>query len=139
MLINWISYPSTLLHRAWIHMCWVNDGTTSRAYINGNLSTEYLSPSPFKNIKLDKTGNYSMIFGQEADSFKANFDPKQSMRGKISEFHIWNYTLSSNTINDLSKCKSELQGNIVSWNEKYITFYNVHPEFLNIETLCAPY
>ena len=128
-----------MLHRAWIHMCWVNDGITNRAYINGNLSMEHVSPSPFKSIKLDKTGNYSMIFGQEADSFKANFDPKQSMRGKISEFHIWNYTLSSNTINDLSKCKSELQGNIVSWNEKYITFYNVHPEFLNIETLCAPY
>ena len=128
-----------MVHREWIHMCWLNNGTTSRAYINGNLSMEYLSPSPFENVTLDKPGNYSMIFGQEADSFKSNFDPKQSMRGKISEFQIWNYTLSSKSINDLSKCKSELQGNMVSWDKEYITFHNVHPEFLNIETLCAPY
>ena len=56
-----------MLHREWIHMCWLNNGTTSEAYINGNISLDYLSPSPFKNINMDKSSNYSMIFGQEAD------------------------------------------------------------------------
>ena len=128
-----------MLHREWIHMCWLNNGTTSKAYVNGKISLEYLSASPFKNIKMDKSSNYSMIFGQEADSFKGSFNPEQSFRGKISEFHIWNYTLSANIINEMFNCKSALKGNIVSWDTEYIIFHSVRPEHANIERLCAPY
>ena len=82
---------------------------------------------------MDKSSNYSMIFRQEADSFKGSFISEQSFRGKISEFHIWNYTLSENIIKEISNCKSALKGNIVSWDTEYIIFHSVNPEHTNIE------
>ena len=128
-----------MLHREWIHICWLNNGTTSKSFINGNLSLEYTSTSPFPSIKMNKTAEYSMIIGQEPDSFNGDFDPNQSMRGKMSEFQIWNYTLSSDTITEMSKCKLALKGNIVTWDKEYITFHGVYPVSTSVDEFCAPF
>ena len=128
-----------MTHREWIHICWLNDGTTSKSFLNGKLYTEYSSSSPFRNIKIDKNIDYSMIFGQEADSFKGTFSSAQSLRGRIAEFQIWNYTLSVNIIAEISTCKSTLRGNIVSWAKEYITFHGVQPVITDSGTFCIPY
>lgn len=128
-----------MLHREWIHICWLNNGTTSKAFINGNLSSEQTSTSPFTSIAINKTAEYSMIIGQEPDSLKGDFDPNQSMRGKMSEFNIWNYTLSSDTITEMSKCKSVLKGNIVTWEKEYITFHGINPVLTSVDEFCAPF
>ena len=64
-------------------------------FLNDVLQRQFESISPFNLVrKANKTLQYAMVLGQEPDSFIAEFDGRQSYRGSISGFNMWNYSLS---------------------------------------------
>ena len=79
----------------------------------------------------------SLIFGQEPDSIRYRFDSHQAIIGDISEFNVWNYTLSASKISSLATCESFEKGNIISWEPNNFINSNVKiTRFLDSGTLC---
>ena len=109
-------------HRTWFHLCWSLSTISgiSKFYFNGNKMQEDQFESTANDWALygsDKKLMTSLIFGQEPDSFRGEFDKEQAFLGSLSEFNIWNYTINDDEILQMAKCKKLPQGNIVSWKE----------------------
>ena len=97
------------------------------------------SISPFHYVLNAFNGDqFTMILGQEPDDFNGAFDKRQSLRGKLSELNIWNYTLPDNTIQKIANCNEQYKGNILSWEKRYLTVFGT--TFIDIEEsqFCQP-
>ena len=126
-------------HRVWNHICWLYEESKNVIYVNGNPEHRFNSISPFHYVLKGFNGDqFTMILGQEPDKFNGAFDENQSLWGKISEFNIWNYTISNETIKSIASCKKVSKGNILSWEKKYLTVFGT--EFKDIEQslFCQP-
>ena len=114
-------------HRSWNHVCWYYSSETgnNRLYYNGNLiGQKKVSDLPI--IPGSKTTyDHSLILGQEPDGIRGGFDEDQAFFGTISEFNIWNDTLSSSKIMDIANCKNTYRGNAVAWEKRRFLFKNV--------------
>ena len=86
-------------HRTWTHLCWSYSAHTgeSKYYHNGAiLDTEHL------NVTIDdlalrastEMSKYALILGQEQDEVGGGFQKGEAYIGHLSEFNIWNFTLS---------------------------------------------
>ena len=108
-------------HRTWNHLCWSFSLITgdSTFYHNGDLvetkqaNTEGIDFAMKSSSKMHKA---SFIFGQEPDSIRGGFDQHQAYLGDLSEFNIWNYTLTKTEIHSMANCESFMKGNILSWD-----------------------
>ena len=126
-------------HRAWNHICWLYRENKSVVLVNGKPEYRMDSISPFHYVLKGFNGEqFTMILGQEPDAFNGGFDKTQALRGKISEFNIWNYTLPDETIQNIASCKEFSKGNILSWEKRHLTVFGT--EFLDIEQsqFCQP-
>ncbi|XP_053330377.1 C-reactive protein-like [Spea bombifrons] len=95
----------------WKHTCvsWDSGTGVIELWVNGKLYPRKVSNKGF-TIPVP----YSIILGQEQDSFGGGFDAKQSFVGEISDVHMWDYVL---TPEDIRKVLSnEKSGNVISWN-----------------------
>ena len=135
-------------HRTWDHICWSFSVTnkTSNLYHNG----DWIWSKPVNTAEIDlamksssKMYKASFIFGQEPDSMRGGFDQYQAFLGDLSEFNVWNYTLSENQIRAMATCDSFIKGNIVSWvltdlvvNRKLAIHNVVMTEFSPASKLC---
>ncbi|CAH2326765.1 Hypothetical predicted protein [Pelobates cultripes] len=92
------------------HTCasWDSDTGVVQLWINGKAYPRRVSNKGFTIL-----APYSIILGQEQDSYGGGFDAKQSFVGEISDVHMWDYVLTFEDINNvLSNVKN---GNVVSW------------------------
>ena len=99
----------------------------------------FSSGSPFHHVlKGFKGEQFSFILGQEPDTLNGGFSSIQSFRGKISEFNLWNYSLSAQIIESMGRCEQMPSGNILAWNKAYLTVYGTQAESIDSKTFCEP-
>ena len=121
-LIDWTFVPlKSYHHRTWNHLCWSLSTITgsSKFYHNGEvIGSKQVNTEDIDLAIQGSSEMYgaSLIFGQEPDSFRGGFDRSQSFIGHLSEFNVWNYTLSETKIHSIATCGDIEKGNIVSWN-----------------------
>ena len=135
-------------HRTWNHLCWTLSTITewSTFYHNGNeIGRKQVNTT---NIGLALKGSSQMhgasfIFGQEPDSIRGGFNLHEAFIGDLTEFNVWNYTLSDSEIYSMAACDMFARGNVVSWElnnqatKKNIAVHNVEiTEFANPTVLC---
>ena len=146
---QWVAVDLKLYHhRTWNHICWSFSAITgsSQFYHDGDLiGSKQIN---IKDIDLAMKGSSTMheaslIFGQEPDSIRGGFDQYQAFLGDLSEFNIWNYTLTKTEIYSMSTCESFMKGNILSWDltnliiSKKLDIHNVvMTEFSRGSQLC---
>ena len=118
------------LHRTWNHLCWSLSTITGSSgfYHNGNEifsqqgTTTHIDWAIKGSSEMDES---SLIFGQEPDSIRYRLDSHPAFIGDISEFNVWNYTLSASKIPSLATCESFEKGNIISWEPNNFINSNV--------------
>ena len=135
-------------HRTWNHLCWTLSTITewSTFYHNGNeIGRKQVNTT---NIGLALKGSSQMhgasfIFGQEPDSIRGGFDLHEAFIGDLTEFNVWNYTLSDSEIYSMAACDMFARGNVVSWElnnqatKENIAVHNVEiTAFANPTVLC---
>ncbi len=132
---------SDLPHRKWIHICWLSNDGTNEVWVDGIFKTKYQMSSHFAELlKLGQTNtNYSLIIGQEPDALNSDFDPHQTLRGRISEFNVWNFPINKDTLLALSNCSVVQKGNIARWNDTHMTIHGSNMKTIEYETLCEPF
>ena len=61
--------------------------------------------------RLDKyrslKANGTLILGQDQDAVGGNFDADQALSGKLAQFGIWDYVLTSRDVEKMAECEEE--------------------------------
>ena len=132
---------SKISHRKWDHICWIHSGRNGKFYVNAELSSEIELPGKaFDYLKDYKDETFDMMLGQEPDSWVGDFNPKQTLRGRISEFNVWDYQISMDMLAEMAQCKQGHKGNIAKWGTDYVDFYNVEAQDVDYAEFCTlPY
>ena len=117
-------------HRTWTHLCWSFSALTGEAkyYHDGTVfSTEQFNVTKDDVALKGSTGmsDYALIFGQEQDRIRGGFERGQAYIGHLSEFNIWNKTLSENDILSMASCQTQIKGNVVAWKKSDLIGHNV--------------
>ena len=118
------------IHRTWGHFCWSFSAINgeNKFYYNGILiGIEIITVVNIDVAMHDanKAQEGTLLFGQEPDIMRGEFDKREAFLGDLSELNFWNYTLNDRAIKDLALCKSWLEGNIVSWDISTMIVHNV--------------
>lgn len=79
------------------------------------------------------------MIGQEPDALNSDYDPSQSLRGRVLEFNIWNISLNEDIILGLSNCSMIKKGNIVAWEKSRMKFYGTDFQETSYPTLCQKF
>ena len=128
--------------RSWNHIFWLFDNGFNELYINSKKIKEFsysiLEESIFAFYKQETVFGSAFIFGQEQDTLGGTFSEKQIYQGYITEFNIWDHTLSGDQRDDLFQCSDFPKGNLFSWEEKNLkTFGNATLKpVTNMKELC---
>ncbi|CAM6054348.1 unnamed protein product [Sphagnum tenellum] len=61
-----------------------------------------------------------------------------SPEGQMSDFNIWDRTLSLQELQDWTSCKSMIKGNLVNWETAEFDAFNMTTEMSTTEALCIP-
>ena len=102
------------MHRVWSHVCWtfsVNNGE-SKFYHNGHLlgldqlDVEGVNQAVLDPLEMDDS---ALIFGQEPDIMRGEYDKKEAFLGNVAELNIWNRILSANEILQMASCRNVLK------------------------------
>lgn len=137
-----IFFPSNyskIGHRKWDHICWLHSDNKGKIYVNAELSSVFeLTSGAFDFMDGYRDTTFDMMLGQEPDSWIGDFNPKQTLRGRISEFNVWNSKISFNMVSEMAKCKTRHQGNIAKWEIGNLVFYNTSAQSMQYEDFCAP-
>ena len=117
-------------HRTWTHLCWSYSAQSgeSRYYHDGAV----FGIEQFNVTKEDvalkastEMSDHALIFGQEPDMIRGGFDKGEAYIGHLSEFNIWNHIFSDKDILDMAACKTNIKGNVVSWEKSSLLTHNV--------------
>ena len=117
-------------HRTWTHLCWSFSAITgeSKYYHDGNVvGIEQLNVTS-DDLALKASNEmheYALIFGQEQDIIRGGFEEAEAFLGRLSEFNIWNFTLSTTDILRMATCQKNIKGNIVSWEKSDLSTHGV--------------
>ena len=108
-------------HRTWNHLCWTLSTVTgsSTFYHNGDMiGSKQINTNDidFALKRSSQMQDSAFIFGQEPDSIRGGFDEHEAFIGDLSEFNVWNYTLSGSEIYSMAVCNIITRGNVVSWD-----------------------
>ena len=117
-------------HRTWTHLCWSFSARTgeSRYYHDGvvfgverfNVSNDDVAIWDSREMS-----DSALLFGQEPDTIRGGFEKDEAYLGHMSEFNIWNRTLSDKDILNMALCKTNMKGNIVAWEKSGLLRHSV--------------
>ncbi|KAM3833811.1 neuronal pentraxin receptor [Vipera latastei] len=110
--------PMTLKDGTWHHICitWITRDGIWSVYQDGVEREASDNLASWHSIKPHGV----MILGQEQDTLGGRFDATQAFVGEISQFNMWDHVLMPAEIVGLANCTSQLQGNVVQWDEKLV-------------------
>ncbi|XP_076056281.1 uncharacterized protein LOC143034229 [Oratosquilla oratoria] len=121
----------------WYHIClWFDyPSSTRRVYVQG----EAMAEEQFESLRPFYL-NGTIVLGHDQDDYPGGgFDWYQSLSGKITQVNFWGRALKEEEIRDIARCSSDLQGDIVSWDEApWFKTPKVNREDVALETLCQP-
>ena len=117
-------------HRTWTHLCWSYSARTGKHkyYQDGAVFGIEQFNVTNDDVALkasNEMNDYALIFGQEPDIMRGGFDKGEAYIGYLSEFNIWNYTLSDKEVLGMGLCQTHIKGNIVSWQKSVLVKHNV--------------
>ena len=122
--------------RQWNHICWrSNSNGDNHYFINGEIRHKFYYPLVV--IPSDKKEESAFLIGQEPDTLRNNFYNLEAYRGKISGFNLWNFTLTDVQIIALAKCKTQLKGNVIKWEQTAWKFTNTSPKLIDTSEMCS--
>ena len=109
-------------HRTWTHLCWsfsAVTGTSEFFHDGFPLGKHYLnvSNSDVAIKGFEKMSTTALIFGQEPDMIRGEFDSLEAYLGELSELNIWSYVLTISNIKDMASCKILLKGDVLAWDK----------------------
>ena len=113
-------------HRTWVFLCLALSSITgeTKFYYNGNLIATELGLVN-KNATLLQNSlemyDFALIFGQEPDKIRGDFDEYQAFIGDLAELNIWNFVFNQTEIINMAQCKNWRKGNVVAWRKQNIT------------------
>ncbi|XP_069173660.1 uncharacterized protein [Procambarus clarkii] len=76
------------------------------------------------------------IYGDNARLGQGDL-PSESFSGALSQVNMWDSVLSRNAIASMAACKSDLQGNYISWEAGW-ELHNVTEYDASVESFCQP-
>ena len=127
-------------HRTWNHFCWKYSTIMkdNKFYYNGvfigSVSMTEALPIPIA----DDSKVTSIVLGQDPDVFNGEFSATQLLNGEISELNFWDTILSDEKISAIAKCQSVEKGNVISWEEKFVTNHGAEIiEIFDSDTFCV--
>ena len=129
-------------HRTWTHLCWSFSALTgeSKYYHDGQAFGNERFNVTIDNFALKSSSEMNdsaLIFGQEQDMIRGNFEKGEAYIGHLSEFNIWNFTLDDKDILDMASCETHIKGNVVAWEKSGLITHNVVVEDIeDISNLC---
>ena len=110
-------------------------------YYDGNLAGTKLGLFNKNGTVLQSSSEMydsALIFGQEPDNIRGDFDPFQAFIGELAELNIWNYVMNGTEIMNMAQCTILRKGNVVAWDKTKITIHNVEIKDLeNAHSLCS--
>ena len=109
-------------HRTWTHLCWSFSTLTgiSQFFHDGILLGTHsvnISNTDLAMRGAQKMYDTALIFGQEPDIMRDEFDNFEAYLGELCEFNIWSYILTNSNIMEMASCKRLMRGNVLSWNK----------------------
>ena len=109
-------------HRTWTHLCWSFSTLTgiSQFFHDGVLlgtDAVNISNNDLAMRGAQKMYDTALIFGQEPDIMRDEFDHFEAYLGELCEFNIWSYILTNSNIMEMASCKTLMRGNVLSWNK----------------------
>ena len=109
-------------HRTWVFLCLTSSSITdeTKFYYNGNLVATHVGLVNENGTILQKSSQmheYALIFGQEPDKVRGDFDQFQAFIGDLAELNIWSYVINETEIMNMAKCKNWRKGNVVAWKK----------------------
>ena len=129
-------------HRTWTHLCWSFSALTGEGkyYHDGTvfgIEKFDVTNDSFAIKASSEMSDHALIFGQEQDSIRGSFERGESYIGHLSEFNIWNFTLSDKDISGMASCQTHMKGNVVAWEKSGLITHNVIIEDIeDISNLC---
>ena len=148
-LKHWAIIPLKFYHRrTWNHLCWSLSTLTGSTKFYHNGAVIWSKQINNSYIDFAMKGSYDMydasfIFGQEPDMIAGGFDRYEAFIGDLSEFNVWNYTLTEPEIYSMAACNSFQKGNVIScelndWidKDKFNISNVVMTRFSDSKTLC---
>ncbi|XP_076031153.1 uncharacterized protein LOC143019399 [Oratosquilla oratoria] len=117
-----------LLTKQWYHWCFLYDHSTSTfsVVLDGTVLSVYNKTT--RGVMLSDR----VILGR--------YDYKNSqnvLSGKLSQVNLWSRVLSFDEIRSVSTCQTDLQGDVISWDDENWVLINATEETVNMNTLCA--
>ena len=139
LVITVISESLRKINRAvnkgyWRHICatWENTAGSWNFYIDG---TRVDSGKDLQKNRVIKS-NGIVILGQDQDNYGGGFQKHESFKGEMYGVNMWNKTLSSSEILNMSKSCSNGVGNFLRWDD-FLT--GLHGNVKNVTpTTCSP-
>ncbi|XP_068250178.1 uncharacterized protein [Palaemon carinicauda] len=117
--------PSNLATNKWYHYCQVRDmeNGEGRVYLDGQL------------IIQERTNFESKLEKREVFIGQDEYQPRNSLSGKLSQVNVWGQAISPDLISQLANCKVNQEGDVVNWSSVW-ELSNVEDEDVPTEDLC---
>jgi len=120
----------------WRHICITYDAFRDswKLYVNGEKigSGSFAGDNRVEPIRPSGV----TILGQDQDSVRGGYDPKQSWSGGITQFNLWDFSMEEYHIENLAECRSDAFGNVVRWDEPFWILGDVATKKVPIFELC---
>lgn len=103
-----LSFPPN----TWHSMCatWRSETGIAQLWVDGKPTIKR-----FIHAGQPISGPFSIILGQEQDTYGGGFDATQSFIGMISKVYMWDYVLSASEIQNYVDGNSFTRGNVLNW------------------------
>ncbi|XP_071547712.1 uncharacterized protein [Panulirus ornatus] len=118
--------------RQWRHYCHVLSGDTYTVYVDGQALAS--GPIVVDDRRLPLNGTF--VVGQEQDGLSRRFDSQQILKGFVTQVNIWSYGLSAGDIDDISNCKENMVGDVMSSDRDDLELVNVEVAGAPLEGIC---
>ena len=122
--VNFRKMPYNFDHNTWYHITftWSSQDHVLRIYVNGQLAGVLEDTIPDKKI-LPTSG--MMLLGKTLLPSLTGFDPTSHLTGEMSNFVVWNDSLSAEEVNNVFTCgPSPTHPILLAWNTTPLRVYN---------------
>ena len=117
----------------WVHYCILFDGKTFTVIRQGEpIVTFDLEDNQDNRLPLNGT----LVLGQDQDSLGGDFTTDEVFKGSVSQFNIWDRTLSYGEIDSMALCEILPQGNIFSQDSDDMQIVNATTRTFDSDNFC---
>lgn len=95
-----------MLPHRWYHVCLTRELTTVTTFLDGKILQKH-------KLLMDVEVQSSQL---TVGYLSPNISPGFTFNGMITQFNVWREALDDSAVDAISKCKTDIQGNGISWD-----------------------